>query len=125
MKKYSRKREAILYTITNTSTHPTAAWVYEQLKPDFPDLSLATVYRNIAEFVKEGLIISLGNVNGQERYDANLKPHTHFICNTCNKVIDLLEYDDTIIDSAVTSKTGFIIERHELIFRGLCHKCAR
>ncbi len=125
MKKYSRKREAILKAVMDTDTHPSAAWIYEKLKPEFPDLSLATVYRNIAEFVKEGLIVSVGNVDGLERYDAKVYPHTHFICNNCNKVIDLIEYDDKIRDSAVSKETGFVVERHEIIFRGLCDDCAR
>lgn len=124
MKKYSHKREAILRAIQDTDTHPSASWVYERLKPEFPDLSLATVYRNIAEFVKEGLIVSVGNVNGLERYDARVHPHTHFICNCCGAVYDLCDYDDGIVDSAVTDQTGFCVERHELIFKGLCNKCS-
>lgn len=124
MKKYSRKREAILKVLMNTNTHPTAAWVYEQLKPDYPDLSLATVYRNIAEFVKDGVVVSVSNVNGQERYDATVEPHTHFICVRCNKVIDLPQYNNKNLDLKVASETGLKIERHELIFKGLCKECA-
>ena len=48
---FSRKREAILMTIRNATIHPTAEWVYQQLKPQYPDLSLGTVYRNIAQSV--------------------------------------------------------------------------
>ena len=49
-KKFSRKREAILTCLHGTTCHPTAEWVYQQLKPQFPDLSLGTVYRNLAAF---------------------------------------------------------------------------
>ena len=47
---FSAKREAIYQTLASTKTHPTAEWVYEQLKPKIPDLSLGTVYRNISVF---------------------------------------------------------------------------
>ena len=50
MQKKSRKRDAILACVCSTDTHPTAEWVYTQLKPDIPDLSLGTVYRNLAMF---------------------------------------------------------------------------
>ena len=42
---YSRKREAILSALRSTKTHPTAEWVYLQMKNEYPDLSLGTVYR--------------------------------------------------------------------------------
>ena len=46
---YSRKREAILNTVRGTTLHPSAEWVYHELKPSYPDLSLGTVYRNLAQ----------------------------------------------------------------------------
>ena len=69
MQKKSRKRDAILACVCSTDTHPTAEWVYTQLKPEIPDLSLGTVYRNLAMFRREGIIGSAGVVNGLERYD--------------------------------------------------------
>ena len=74
IQKKSRKRDAILACVCSTDTHPTAEWVYTQLKPDIPDLSLGTVYRNLAMFRREGIIGSAGVVNGLERYDRNPLP---------------------------------------------------
>ena len=59
-KRYSAKREAILQVLRGTDTHPTAEWVFQQLKPQFPDLSLGTVYRNLAAFRQDGTLISVG-----------------------------------------------------------------
>ena len=84
MQKKSRKRDAILACVCSTDTHPTAEWVYTQLKPDIPDLSLGTVYRNLAMFRREGIIGSAGVVNGLERYDRNPLPHAHFVCTQCS-----------------------------------------
>ena len=67
MKRYSRKREAILHAIRSTTSHPSAEWVYTQLKPQFPDLSLATVYRNIASFVESGELVRVAVVDSKER----------------------------------------------------------
>ena len=80
---YSRKREAILDTLRSTKTHPTAEWVYLQLKSQYPDLSLGTVYRNLSQFKEDGTIVSLGVVNGQEHFDGDISPHSHFICSHC------------------------------------------
>lgn len=124
MKRYSRKREAILEAIRSTDTHPSAEWIYTKLKPEFPDLSLATVYRNIAEFLEEGTIVSIGNVAGQERYDAYTAPHTHFICDSCGAVIDVESKIDTAaLNETVGKSIGAQIMRHELYFRGRCANC--
>ena len=93
--RYSKKREAILEAIRSTDTHPTADWVYQTLKPTHPDLSLGTVYRNLNFFREQGTIRCVGVVKGQERFDANTHPHTHFVCDGCGAVIDLHEIPPT------------------------------
>ena len=123
MKKFSRKREAILNKIRSTTVHPSAEWVYTQLKPEIPDLSLATVYRNIAEFVKEGLILRVGNVNGQDRYDGVVTPHTHFICKNCGGVLDLDHKINLGVDDETKNNWGVEIDTYEITFFGLCPDC--
>ena len=74
-RKHSRKRDAILECLRCTTSHPTAEWVYTQLKPTIPDLSLATVYRNLAMFKDEGTIDSVGVYNGLEPFPrSNSRP---------------------------------------------------
>jgi Fur family peroxide stress response transcriptional regulator len=121
---YSKKREAILNVIRGTTSHPTAEWVYQQLKPEIPDLSLGTVYRNIAQFKKDGIIASVGVVNGQERYDGNIKPHTHFVCSGCGSVIDIPgEFLEENVEEAISKKYHLQVDSGEVIFRGNCSKC--
>ena len=88
-RKHSRKRDAILECLRCTTSHPTAEWIYTQLKPTIPDLSLATVYRNLAMFKDEGTIDSVGVYNGLERFDFRTDPHAHFICRICGAVSDI------------------------------------
>ena len=87
--RHSKKREAILDAIRSTTCHPSAEWVYQTLKPTHPDLSLGTVYRNLMFFRERGEIQSVGVVKGQERFDALVKPHSHFVCDCCGAVSDL------------------------------------
>lgn len=121
---FSRKRLAILNLLKSTSCHPTADWIYEQLKPKFPDLSLGTVYRNLKKFCQTGKIVSIGIVNGQERFDAALMPHSHFICDKCGSVCDIEEsfFDNKSIED-VAARTGMKIMRAEVVFSGICDKC--
>ena len=126
MTRYSKKRAAILEAIQSTDCHPSAEWVYQTLKPAHPDLSLGTVYRNLIFFQDSGDIKSVGVVKGQERFDANTNPHSHFVCNECGAVYDLPEIKpDFDLDKAVCRRYGHDVERHELIFYGRCKECMK
>ena len=123
--RYSKKREAILAAIQGTSCHPSAEWVYQQLRPLHPDLSLGTVYRNLAFFQTHSLIRSVGVVQGQERFDAIITPHSHFICNCCGCILDLPDMNpDDGLEQAVSVQYGLLVEHHELTFYGLCSSCS-
>ena len=69
MKNYSRQREAIMNVLRSTNTHPTAAWIYEQVRQQIPNISLGTVYRNLAALSESGDILSINVGDGQEHYD--------------------------------------------------------
>ncbi|MDR1933010.1 MAG: transcriptional repressor, partial [Spirochaetales bacterium] len=84
--KHSKKRDAILEVIMASRSHPGAQWIYNQLKPRIPGLSLGTVYRNISLFMSEGSVVSVGVVNGEERFDGRTEPHPHLVCVRCGKV---------------------------------------
>jgi len=117
--RYSPKREAILQCLRSTTCHPSAEWVYAQLKPQIPGLSLATVYRNLARFRSEGAVQVVGSVNGEERYDGNVAPHGHFICRACGAVIDL----PTIPVDAPDLKAVGREEGYSVTFYGCCNAC--
>jgi Fur family peroxide stress response transcriptional regulator len=123
-RKYSRKREAILETIRSTKCHPTAQWVYEQLKPRIPNLSLGTVYRNISLFRQEGKLVSVGVVNGEEHFDSFTAPHPHCVCERCGKVFDFPCSDEVIPASLTKNLAGFVTDFRKTVFYGICPECA-
>ena len=124
VRRHSKKREAILKAIQSTDCHPSAEWVYQTLKPEHPDLSLGTVYRNLVFFQQQGIIKSVGVVNGQERFDRTVASHSHFVCSHCNAVIDLHGLNTVQdLEDTVKQQYEFDVQRHELIFFGTCKSC--
>ncbi len=119
----SKKRQAIYDAICGTKAHPSAEQLYMTLKNRIPDLSLGTVYRNLGVLMQEGLIISVGNVGGQERYDANTAPHTHFICTCCGRVDDVGTALPLPDYAEFEKHTGWKLTSHSLSFNGLCSDC--
>ena len=124
--KQFRKRNAILSCLRSTDVHPSAETLHEMLLSQHPDISLATVYRNLALFKQQGLIQSLGTVGGIERFDGNVDPHVHFICTGCHCIIDLPQIAvPEQLRSTVEQATGGTVGECQLSFTGTCHSCSR
>ncbi|MBR5497644.1 MAG: transcriptional repressor [Clostridia bacterium] len=124
VRKYSRKREAIREVLMGTESHPTAEWIYGQLKPEIPDLSLATVYRNLGEMKQNGEIQSVAFWGGKERFDGNVAKHSHFVCDSCGKIDDFhFIRHDTELDNEAQKHFGGRVDFHTLVFHGTCNEC--
>jgi Fur family peroxide stress response transcriptional regulator len=121
--KRSRQRERILELLQSTGAHPTADWVYAQLKPEFPNLSLGTVYRNLSVLMEQGLINRIEFGSTFDRFDANTGEHYHFVCEKCGAIVDLELPIDKSLNDRVNAETPFTVQRHRIEFYGLCDRC--
>ena len=122
--KHFRKRDAILTCLRETKVHPSADWVYAQLKPEIPDLSLGTVYRNLSLFKEQGLIQSLGTVKGVERFDGDTHSHVHFICTDCGCVQDIEGMPQLpSLRASAEHDLGSQIAGCQITFTGRCRDC--
>ena len=122
--KHFRKRDAILTCLRETKVHPSADWVYNQLKPEIPDLSLGTVYRNLSLFKEQGLINSLGTVKGVERFDGDTHSHVHFICTDCGCVQDIEGTPQLpSLRASAEHDLGSQIHGCQITFTGMCREC--
>ena len=119
-----RKRDAILQYLQSVTDHPSAEKVFTQLKPQIPDLSMGTVYRNLNLFKQQGLAVSVATVKGVERFDGNTDPHVHFICQDCDAVIDLMDIEiPETLKGIAEACCGGSVSECMLCFSGLCQEC--
>ena len=121
----SKQRQRILEILRSTESHPTASWVYDQLRKEFPSLSLGNVYRNLKILVEQGRIFELKFGSTFDRYDGNLNPHYHFICDICGTIKDLDMEHEQDLNSRVERLTNFRVDHHRLEFYGQCDECLR
>ncbi|MDX9786642.1 MAG: transcriptional repressor [Desulfobacterales bacterium] len=122
--KRTPQRLAVVKILAGSKGHPSVEQIYEQLKVDFPTMSLATVYRNVMLVKSLEEVLELGFPDGSNRYDGNKPyPHPHVICVQCKKIID--PDLDSLNDMAreVARETGFQILTHRLDFFGICPEC--
>lgn len=125
MSKNSIQRTVILQTVKSTKTHPTADWVYEQVKKIIPRISLGTVYRNLNLLVQQGQIREVFVTGGASRYDGYLNKHYHFRCEKCNMLFDINEPVCNLLEKKVAKSTGFKVKDHNIELTGLCLKCRK
>lgn len=122
--KITPQRMAIVKILAGSMEHPSVEDIYEEIKTDFPTMSLATVYRNIVLIKSLGEVLEIGFPDGSNRYDGNdPTPHPHVICIKCKKIVDpdLDSLDE--MKKEVASETDFKILNHRLDFFGICSDC--
>lgn len=123
MPNYSRQRESIKKYLETHPTHPTAETVYLDMREEFPNISLGTVYRNLNLLADMGEILRISSGSRPDRYDGNTRPHYHFICNQCGKLLDMDMEPGTELEKQANLSFPGIITGHVTHFFGLCPEC--
>jgi Fur family transcriptional regulator, peroxide stress response regulator len=116
------QRYAVMAFLMEHSRHPTAAEIFAAVNRADPRCSRATTYNNLRDLVQAGLVREVAVEGRAARFDAKGMRHHHFICDRCGKVEDI-EWSD-VPRPASSSLGKRVLREFELIFRGLCAKCA-
>lgn len=119
----TRQRRLVYDALIAESDHPTAEELFSRVKKRMPTISLATVYNCLEKLVECGLIRQVNRDRDSTRYCGNLKPHAHFYCNACGKVIDIDLTRPELRRLHAAAGDGFHVEQFDVNFRGLCPKC--
>lgn len=117
------QRALVLEAVRSLHNHPTSADVYDVVRAKHPNISRATVYRNLGVLANRGEVLRVEVPNGADRYDFFNEPHYHGKCRVCGGVFDIdMPYQENLIAQVIDSY-GFTIEGHEIIFDGVCADC--
>jgi Fur family peroxide stress response transcriptional regulator len=122
--KITSQRIAIMESLEGRSDHPSAEQLFVELKRDHPALSIATIY-STAQLLAQASMLRILSINNKKVYfDPDTRPHAHFMCKNCKKIIDVeVEFNLLAIlkpDSGINS-----IDYSEIFHYGLCVKCAK
>jgi len=118
------QRVALVRLLSASEGHPSAARLYDQLKAQYPTMSLATVYKtlNLLKDLDEVLELGFGDDDG--RYDGKRPyPHPHLICIRCRAIVDPDVEMAEHLAQQVAERSGYKIVSHRLDFYGLCPAC--
>ena len=120
---YSRQREVILQTLKSNVVHPTAEYFYAILKEKEPNISLATLYRNLNQLAENDIIKKIDGLEPSSHFDHNTHEHYHFICEKCKRVYDISADVAPDVIRKTEENTGFLVKKHDIVFSGLCKDC--
>ena len=118
----TKQRRVVYDTIKNTFSHPTADWVFERVRHTLPKVSLGTVYRNLGVLKKEGLVQEIYGNDRRAHYDADISPHAHFICESCDQIVDVGNVK-TIDWKTLKDLVGCEVDDQKVVFTGRCAGC--
>ena len=121
--KRSRQREAILKVVQNTKCHPTADWVYAEVRKVIPNISLGTVYRNLSMLAENGTIRKLNIGTSVDHFDGNPEAHYHVCCSVCGCIDDIEAKPLEHINQWASERFNGEIFEHYTVFVGRCSKC--
>lgn len=120
--RYSKQRENIKRGLEKYCIHPSAEELYMKLKPTNPELSLATVYRNLKKLASMGEIKKIEGLSEEVHYDHNTCEHFHMICSFCGRVEDLF-FEPEKLKQILNQQNEFEIISYDILVKGICKKC--
>ncbi|MFH1597070.1 MAG: transcriptional repressor [Pseudomonadota bacterium] len=117
------QRLAVLAILENRRDHPSAEWIYQEVRRQLPAISFNTVYKTLEVFCEKGLIIKVNPLHEAARYDGDTSHHAHLICRGCHRITDLPREPARVPPFLAEDLQGFQVEHQSLTLWGLCPKC--
>lgn len=119
----TRQRTIILEKLRSVTSHPTADDIFAMTREALPRISLGTVYRNLELLTRQGDILCLENGGTQKRFDGNTMPHHHVRCSGCGRVGDV-KTEFPLPSLTGVGVEGFTLTGAQIVFEGVCDRCA-
>ena len=123
MKRNTIQRSLVFEAVNKLQCHATADEIYEAIVKDHPNISRATVYRNLNLLSEAGEIRKMEIPGGADRFDHRCHDHCHVKCEKCGRVFDVdIDYI-TGLEKSIRDSHGFAFTGYDILFRGICPDC--
>ncbi len=119
----TRQRRAVVEVLSQTRSHPDAAWIHAQVRGGLPSISLGTVYRTLDALVRDGVLMTIERAGQATRYDYKRGGHSHdhAVCRHCGAIHDIEPRGHGLPPSDLPG--GFQVQEVRLEYHGVCASC--
>lgn len=118
-------RRLVLTALLQTeSRHPTAVDLLEIVRKTAPDVHASTVYRNLEELERLGVVIHTHLGHGASIYHLATAAHGHLVCEACGRTVEAPRELFDELASGAKRRLGFVLRPYHFAVFGLCADCA-
>jgi Fur family peroxide stress response transcriptional regulator len=123
--KVTPQRIAIFKELIKLKNHPSAEFLFQIVRRDFPNISFDTVNRTLLTFSKIGIVDVVEGHGRQRRFDPDMSSHHHFHCMECGRIIDFRNenYDSLKVPADIKKK--FTVHSKRVVLKGTCDVCKK
>ena len=119
--KSTPQRIAILREI-HQKGHISVEEIYNSIKKNYPCISLATVYKNVATLNEADILREIKAPTQKQKYELSCDKHIHVSCEKCGRLQDVYA-DVDALSNECKQKTGFELFDVSAVFIGICPQC--
>jgi len=116
-------RRLLLEAVFATTKHQTAEELAAIVQARAPDVALSTIYRNLEELEKLGVVLHAHLGHGPATYHLTEAAHGHLVCESCGAVIEVSDGLFSDLSQSAESQFGFDIDPHHFAVLGRCRRC--
>lgn len=116
-------RRLLLGALFAAQGHRTAEELAEEVQARSPDVHLSTIYRNLEELERLGVIVHTHVGHGPATYHLAPATHGHFVCDACGRMIEVPDSCFGDLARTAASRYDFTIDPHHFAVLGRCRDC--
>jgi Fur family transcriptional regulator, ferric uptake regulator len=116
-------RRLLLNALFDSHGHRSAEELATQVHAQAPDVNLSTIYRNLEELERLGVIDSTRLGGGPATYHLASTAHGHLVCEQCGAVTEVPDEIFADLAKAAATTYGFAIKPHRFAVTGRCASC--
>ncbi len=116
-------RRLLLRALFDSNEHHTAEELAAVVQQQSPDIHLSTIYRNLDELERLGVIVHSHLGHGPATYHLAASAHGHFVCEECGKMIEAPDNLFASLAQVARSQFDFTIDPHHFAMLGRCANC--
>jgi Fe2+ or Zn2+ uptake regulation protein len=116
-------RRILLRILFAAAGHRTAEELAAEVQAEEPDIHLSTIYRNLDELERLGVVVHSHFGHGPATYHLATSVHGHFVCEECGKLVEVPESIFSGLAREAANRFGFTINPHHFAMLGRCADC--
>jgi Fe2+ or Zn2+ uptake regulation protein len=116
-------RRLLLQALFGSRDHRSAEELATEVHAGAPDVHLSTIYRNLEELERLGVIDSTRLGSGAATYHLASAAHGHLVCERCGRMIEVPDEIFADLVRVAGTEYGFAINPHRFAVTGRCASC--